>query len=410
MQPSPYSFHYSLHPNVYVAPFISKPLNIDGNIYKDEWNHIPYSNDFDDIRGINDAPSRDRPSLACRTRFKMMYDNQYLYIAAMIESDMEVVAKFKERNSPIYHSDSDFEVFIDPESSCQNYKELEMNAINTVWNLMLDKPYMDGGHEHSARVAEKGEDDYYEVKSQQTATVLLEGNLNDDTKGSRVVWGVEIALAHVDTVRFQKQHKVPPQRGNLWRINFSRVEKQGDINWTWQPQRIWDGNTGSYMGKVNMHLPDAWGYVRFGPPVSKNSTTLMTTANAATSSSCHLMSTTMGQVPRECLSKEGDDFWPLRLAVMNVYYSQRHYFETHGCYAKTMDELNHVLDQQTMDPFREHITLKFSNDDDDHSSLNSSYTVEILDDFGRYISLDSESRCIKVWREDISFRKWASSQ
>ena len=33
-----------------------------------------------------------------------------------------------------------FEVFLDPGGSCAWYKELEMNANNAVWNLMLDRP------------------------------------------------------------------------------------------------------------------------------------------------------------------------------------------------------------------------------------------------------------------------------
>eukprot|EP00971_Amphidinium_carterae_P333885 6468881-Amphidinium_carterae.2 len=30
-----------------------------------------------------------------------------------------------------------------------------------------------------------------------------------------------------------------PTLGASWRINFSRVEKQGKVNWVWSPQVIW---------------------------------------------------------------------------------------------------------------------------------------------------------------------------
>jgi len=47
-----------------------------------------------------------------------------------------------------------------------------------------------------------------------------------------------------------------PRVGNMMRINFSRVERQGAINWTWQPQVVWDPKNQRYTGYVAMHLPD----------------------------------------------------------------------------------------------------------------------------------------------------------
>jgi hypothetical protein len=64
----------------------------------------------------------------------------------------------------------------------------------------------------------------------------------------------------------------PPQPGEQWRVNFSRVQWQVDVaggkyvkrlkpgsqdplpedNWVWSPQ-----------GAVNMHMPEQWGFVQF---------------------------------------------------------------------------------------------------------------------------------------------------
>jgi hypothetical protein len=375
--------HYSLHPNVYIAPYITTPIIIDGNIEKKEWNPIPFSSPFDDIRGAKDAPPNERPTDACRTRFKMMYDDTYLYIAARIESDMEVVATYTERNSPIYHMDSDFEVFVDPDSSCHYYKELEINALNTVWNLMLDKPYMDGGHEHSGRIAKKGDEkknnhDYYDVEEQKTATLVVKGELNQ-TGCNKVIWDVEIALAHSDTLKFQQRHlQGAPKVGDLWRINFSRVERKGNVNWTWQPQRVWKVENHTYCGQVNMHLPDAWGYVRFGPSLSEIKGHAGKAAPAA------------GQVPNERIVEQGDPFWPLRWTVMNIYYAQRYYYDKNGVYATDMNQLNDLVDKDTLDPFRENMILKASKD---------CYTIQMFDDNHCYISLN-HTRYMKVWKEE----------
>ena len=130
--------HWHLYPKTYVAPKITFPLidHLNGDLNKEVWSSVPWSDDFDDIRGEADAPSEDRPSSNCRTRFKALLDDDYLYIGAMLGSDFETQAHFTQRNSPIFQKDSDFEVFVDPFGSCQNYKELELNAINTVWNLI----------------------------------------------------------------------------------------------------------------------------------------------------------------------------------------------------------------------------------------------------------------------------------
>lgn len=37
------------------------------------------------------------------------------------------------------------QVFISPDGTSHYYKEFEMNAFNTSWNLCLNKPYLNGG-------------------------------------------------------------------------------------------------------------------------------------------------------------------------------------------------------------------------------------------------------------------------
>jgi hypothetical protein len=345
MQVSPFNIHWSLHPHVYIAPYTSVPITIDGNIEKPEWKYVPWSSYFDDIRGATDAPPEDRPNDNCRTKMKMMWDDEFLYIAAIIESDMEVRATLKERNSPIFHEDSDFEVFLDSSSSCHHYKELEMNALNTVWNLMLDKPYADGGHEYSGRVARPGEPNYYEVQGQKTAVRIVEGSLNNgDENRRRTVWSVEIALYHGDTLKFQPPGFAHiPIIGDLWRINFSRVEKKGRLNWTWQKQRVWDPEQKRHCGKVDMHMPDAWGYVKFGPSLE-----IIKEENRL-----------VGQVPEEDIfrGEHVDPDWPMKLAAMNIYYAQQKFYVTNNRYAPDLPTLHKLLDDSILEPFHSAVNM-----------------------------------------------------
>jgi hypothetical protein len=199
---------------------------------------------------------------------------------------------------------------VDPAGSNHWYKELEINAINTVWNLMLSKPYMDGGDEHSGRIATEGEPRYYEAVAQRTATRVLSGQLGDS---GGATWSVEVALAHSDTLAALPA-VARPTVGSRWRINFSRVEERGAVNWVWAPQCVWEPTKGRYEGKVNMHLPDAWGAVHFAPPA--------------------------GVAFEPELGSWIEREWPMRQAAMSIYYAQRAHHEQRGSYAATVDDLS----------------------------------------------------------------------
>ncbi|CAJ1371208.1 unnamed protein product [Effrenium voratum] len=248
------------YPRQYVARKATVE-KIDGDLEKAVWQEAEWSCAFVEIRG-SDAPPGTEPSPWQETKVKMLWDDEYLYIAAKMEVDAgnELVAKFKERNSPIFHTDSDFEVFVDPAGCCHGYKELEMNALNTVWNLMLDRPYMDGGSEYSGRVAKEGEPKHWEVLRQKTAVKVTKGQIGNPTRPAQ--WCCEVALAHADTLGHAPR-STQPFAGSCWRINFSRVEKKGKVNWVWAPQVVWSPTDHRYVGQENMHLPDAWGYVVF---------------------------------------------------------------------------------------------------------------------------------------------------
>jgi len=338
--------HYALYPRQYIVQRISEPMGVlDGNLEKSVWRNVPWSEPFGDIQGT-DGPT----NLVPRTQFKAVYDDEYLYIGAQCfpADDLSTEAHFTTRNAPIYQKDSDFEVFVqvgyphreemkDDSFSDRmaqrewhhDYKELEVNALNTVWNLLLDKPYSDGGVEHSGRVATDPNDPlYYEVYHQSTATRIVSGRINDPNAGA--LWTVEIALAYSDLLARSRTTSMQSHSTTTtntqptpfcpqtpWRINFSRVEKQGDINWTWQPQYRWDPERQRFGGFVNMHLPDAWGYLVFS---ADDSTTYR------------------------------DPTWPAQLAAMCIYYAQQYHKEKNGSFA--MDWRDLVLPKNIVDPFQ----------------------------------------------------------
>ncbi|RRA48096.1 carbohydrate-binding family 9-like protein [Acidipila sp. EB88] len=218
----------------YVCHRTATPVHIDGKLDDTAWASAPWTSDFVDIEGAG------KPVPRFHTRVKMLWDADYLYIAAQIE-EPDVKATLTQHDSVIFH-DSDFEVFVKPLPATPSYYEFEINALNTSWDLFLPKPYNQGGRP----------DNSWDIAGLQTG-VAVQGTLNDSKDRDRG-WTVEIAYP---LKAFATRQSVPPPvPGTQWRINFSRVEwKAGQAhedNWVWSPQ-----------GVVNMHVPERWGFLEF---------------------------------------------------------------------------------------------------------------------------------------------------
>src|SRR5690606_80496 len=112
-------------------------IEIDGKLGEKDWEAAPWTDLFVDIEGDR------KPRPRFETRAKMLWDDAYFYVAATLK-EPHVWATLTEHDSVIFH-DHDFEVFIDPDGDNHNYYEIEINALNTEWDLLLKKPYRDGG-------------------------------------------------------------------------------------------------------------------------------------------------------------------------------------------------------------------------------------------------------------------------
>ena len=291
-----------IYPQQYVAYKTSElsPEKLTGDLTKKAWREVAWTQDFVDIS------TRTRPWL--RTRAKMRWDDSFLYVAAEME-EPQPWATLREHDSIIYH-DNDFEVFVDANATTHFYKEFEMNAFNTTWMLMMNKPYGDGGFENSTRVDPKG-GWTMEPPLRCAAQVLPEEALNHpSTKGRH--WTAEVALPLAELV--QETGAQLPKPGTFWRIGFSRVEWHLKVNsstgayekspscqscptpggphednWVWSPQY-----------EIAMHLPERWGILQFAD-LNVN----------ATKSAYYLE-------------------WPSRSAAMAIYYAQHAYASKHG--------------------------------------------------------------------------------
>ncbi len=285
-------------PRGYVALKAPKPPTIDGSLDDEAWSAAPWSDDFADIEG--DAKPKPRH----RTRMKMVWDDNALYIAAQLD-EPHVWATLDTHDAVIFH-DPDFEVFLDPDGNNHNYGELELNAKNTTWDLLLTKPYKDGGKALNG----------WEIIGLKTAVKVL-GTLND-ASDTDTGWTVEIAWPWTG-LKEMANAAAPPKDGDRWRINFSRVEWDFTIedgkyvkvkgrpehNWVWSPQGI-----------IDMHRPERWGYLQFSTQ-------------------------TTGKV--EYLP---DPAQGLKDRLHELYYAQRNFHEKNKRYAKSVDELGWIFDSR----------------------------------------------------------------
>jgi hypothetical protein len=278
-------------PKGYVCYRTTGPIIIDGKLDDASWVRATWTDYFVDIDGSA------KPTPRLRTRAKMLWDDEYFYVGAELE-EPHVWGTLTAHDSIIF-LDPDFEVFIDPNGDNHEYYEFEINALNTGWDLFLTRPYRDGGAAINA----------WEIPGLKTA-VHVDGTINNPKDRDRG-WSVEIAFPW-KVLKEAAHRPSPPEHGDQWRVNFSRVEWQIDTrdgkyskvpgtkedNWVWSPQ-----------GVTDMHRPETWGYVQFS------------------------------KEPPDKSVFHPDPTWPVRSLLHRVYYAQVEYQKIHEKWAPSLEAL-----------------------------------------------------------------------
>lgn len=297
-------------PKKYICYSAGEKIRVDGKLNEAAWDKAEWTDDFVDIEGAI------RPTPRFRTNAKMLWDEKYFYIAAKIE-EPDIWGTLKNRDDIIFY-DNDFEIFIDPDGDTHHYSEFEMNALNTVWDLLLVQPYRD---------INKANVHAWDIKGLKSG-VKIYGTINKpDDKDN--YWTVEVAFTW-EAFKEITELSAPPKDQDQWRINFSRVEwktkvKNGkyqkiinpetnrpypEDNWVWSPQGI-----------VNMHYPEMWGYVQF--------------SNAVVGGN----KVSFVERPDEKAK------WYLR----QIYYKERIYFQNNGRFTNDLKILG--IDSQTVEGY-----------------------------------------------------------
>ena len=103
-----------------------------------------------------------------------------------------------------------------PDGDTHEYYELEVNALATPWDLMLIKPYRDGGPAING----------WEIAGLQVGVDVRGTHQRPGDRDEG--WTVELAMPWKILREAAPDHRAP-KAGDRWRVNFSRVEWQVDV-------------------------------------------------------------------------------------------------------------------------------------------------------------------------------------
>ena len=238
-------------PRQYVIYRASSPINIDGKLDEKAWRDTGWTEPYED----HQAPYAPQPWKT--TRSKMLYDNENIYFAGQLQEE-NVWGHLTVRDTVIYH-DNDWEIFLNPTADGIGYYEFEINPLNYVWDMFHAVDY------HRASCL----DLYYNVTGLEHG-VDVQGTLNWH-KDEDIGWTIEIKWPLKSLLEKNPRVKLPIERGDVWRVNFSRVQyiHVYDLLFPymlpWSPCEDWawqSTNTG------DLHNPEMWGKVIFSDMVA----------------------------------------------------------------------------------------------------------------------------------------------
>ena len=244
------------------------PISVDGKLDEPSWKLAPRSSRFVDIVTGQQA--------WYDTRVAILWDDSYLYFGFTAE-EPDVWATLTARDSKIYE-DNDLEVFI---AGKDCYYEFEVNALNTVYevfwiwkdifqpgNRYYGRPEFDpathptmeisgiGGHVHP-RGERWGFLDW-DFPGLLHA-VHVDGVLNR-RNGTDKGWTAELAFPWKGLELLADGRSLPPQDGDVWRIDCSRFQQVSPDGARLDPSPGWTWNRHGY---YDSHIPETFTYVHF---------------------------------------------------------------------------------------------------------------------------------------------------
>lgn len=218
-------------PKSTIVPWIDGQLKIDGVLDEQPWQKAARLTPF--VR--NDTMTAPRVA----TDVRLWYDQAALYLGWTCE-DYDIQATFTQRDSRFWEEEV-VEFFVTP-SALDRYFELQWNPLGGTFDAIIANELGPDGRSRQF----KGDWSY--TAATMTFAVRVDGSVQHSGDRDQR-WTVEARVPFADlNVR-------TPERGEVWRGNFYRFNRDSDgepEQLSWSPT-VWPG----------FHQPTRFGYLRF---------------------------------------------------------------------------------------------------------------------------------------------------
>ncbi|ORX97591.1 CBD9-like protein [Basidiobolus meristosporus CBS 931.73] len=309
----------------YVIPKTSVPPVIDGSLNDDVWENAPWTDEF---TGLLDSFSGLVPSLNMRTRAKMLWDDQNIYVGAQMTDPILFANVSNPLDLELY--DNTFEIFIDFDRTNHHYKRIQMNPLGNHRTLEYPRPPDDGGLPSGWDASSKityGVFNSTPINVIHDALSLIDSVTETNSQWS-VEWAIPISLLRKARKRSDTANSAMPSFANF---QFMRAgwppasiphpqEDPGGLNKRellslLEPinegpfQHVWSVLHDNTTNTVDN--PEYWGTIEFSDSVKVD--------------------------PDHRL--KSDPQKTARHVLMEVYHAQKAYFTSHGHYTASLREL-----------------------------------------------------------------------
>ena len=209
-------------------------IKIDGFLDEESWQKAVPTENF-----VEMTTGEKMPYV---TWAKVLWTRGGLYIGFYVQTE-NIWGTLTGRDAMMWH-DNDVEVFLDTDGDGKDYLELEINALNTAYDVHWDLPL---GREGKWDIG-------FNFEGLKHA-VQYKGTLNYN-RDKDEYWTVEIFFPWYCFLKYKGDAEIPPKPGDKWIINFYRNEY--DDSRTKVSDYIWRPHGGR-----NMHQPELFGELIF---------------------------------------------------------------------------------------------------------------------------------------------------
>ena len=219
----------------YIVKKTESIFEIDGRLDEAQWQAAALTERF--------IHHEDGAATILSTQAKFLWDDKYFYIGFICE-DPDVWATLENRDDHLWNGEV-VEILCDPDGDGLNYFEVQVNPLETILDLTLDKAYSAGGQA----------DLDWNLDSIK-ARVWVEGTLNN-LDSIDVQWQCEVALPFNELAFMGPTLHFPPLNGEEWRILVTRYD-YGRTGAQLKEVSAWNQTNSS-----SFHVPERFGRIFF---------------------------------------------------------------------------------------------------------------------------------------------------